>query len=85
MSVLNDFVIENGVLLQYTGADSEIVVPDCVESIKYGIFEDNTTITHITFPEHFKDIGRFCGCTALKSIAIPSGVERIRYRALRTN
>ena len=81
MGNIGDFVIEDDVLVQYTGNNSEIIIPDCVKNIKYGIFEDNTQITQITFPDHIKDIGRFCGCTALKSIILPHGVEEIRYRA----
>ena len=78
---VNGFVIENGVLVQYTGTDAHVVVPDAVERIRFGVFEDNTSITQVTFPKGIKDVGRFCGCTALKSITIPFGVESIRYRA----
>ena len=39
MSNQNDFVIENGVLIKYTGDDTDVVVPEGVTIIGNNSFE----------------------------------------------
>ena len=43
------FVIENGVLTAYTGAGGAIVIPSSVTEIGAKVFNENQTITSVTF------------------------------------
>ena len=36
----NDFIIENGVLVKYTGGTKNVVIPEGVEDIKDSAFSD---------------------------------------------
>ena len=73
MSNANDFIIENGVLLQYNGADSTVVIPDSVTAIEQEVFAWNLSITAVVIPEHVHYIGShaFCGCENLAAVNIP--------------
>lgn len=81
-----DFEIaENGVLMRYTGKDSEVIIPEGVSSVggfwtynQKGIFEDNTSIRKIVIPEGVKRIApdAFRG-SALEEIVIPDTVAEV--------
>jgi hypothetical protein len=38
MSNASDFVIENGILKEYVGSGGEVVIPEGVTGIAYGVF-----------------------------------------------
>lgn len=80
---LEDFQIENGVLIAYTGADEEVTVPDGVTEIGSKVFLNNTTAKKITLPETVTkiDTEAFRGCSALQTVNIPSGVTEIGNNA----
>lgn len=61
------FTIEDGVLTAYSGTDKNIVIPDGVTEIRTGVFQNNTDIESVTFPDSLKKIGDFAfsGCTNL--------------------
>lgn len=67
------FVIENGVLVSYTGNDSHVVVPDGVARIGENAFMGNETLTSITMPESVDFIcsGAFKNCCRLTDISFP--------------
>ena len=58
MSNANDFVIENGVLTQYSGSDSIIEIPECVTEIGEYVFSEAGKITKVVFPQGLVKIGR---------------------------
>ena len=63
MSEMKDFVIEDGVLIEYKGQDDNIIIPDGVTVIGSGAFK-NRAIKGITIPESvitIEDIA-FIGC-----------------------
>ncbi len=64
----SDFVVEDGILTAYTGTASKVVIPGNVHSIGEGVFEGNTAITSVSFPNHITSIGMraFYGCTNLQ-------------------
>ena len=66
----NDFVIENGVLIEYKGAGGKVVIPDGVTEIADRVFFYNDTITNITVPASVTKCGSRCfgACTSLKEI-----------------
>ena len=78
------FVIEDGVLIDYTGDAIEIVVPETVKELG-GAFEGNDNIISVTIGETVKKIGRsaFEGCSNLRTIKMKNGVEAIGARAFK--
>ena len=74
-----DFVIEDGILVEYKGDGGAVEIPSDVTSISGSVFKDNTSITQITLPENLQTIGAsaFSGCTALESISLPEGLKTI--------
>lgn len=79
MSSNNDFEIENGVLVKYTGAGGDVVIPDGVVSIGEEAFYSSVSLTSITIPDGVTSIGdgAFKCCTSLISIIIPNSVTSI--------
>jgi hypothetical protein len=75
----NDFVIEDGVLIEYKGDDSDVVIPDSVTSIGDYAFENCESLTNIEIPNSVTSIEKyaFWGCTSLTSIEIPNSVTSI--------
>lgn len=65
-----DFVVEDGVLVSFTGSAVTVKIPDDVYYIADGAFKDNTGITTLVLNNNIKIIGNeaFYGCTSLKSV-----------------
>ena len=80
---MSDFVIENGVLRDYTGAGGAIAVPSGVTAIGDGAFHYKREITSVTLPRGVKSIGKlsFLECRNLKAIALPEGLLKIESSA----
>lgn len=74
----SDFVIEDGVLLSYTGEDKSVTIPSSVRVVSYRAFADNKTIESVKFGSELYSIGdeAFYGCTSLKSV---ENADSIRY------
>lgn len=51
------FVIENGVLTAYKGAETEVIIPEEVTEIGADAFYRNQIITHVQLPSGLKKIG----------------------------
>ena len=79
MSDIKDFVIEDGVLEEYTGNDAEVVIPEGVTSIGDSAFSGCTNLTAITIPDSVTSIGNYAfgECTKLTTITIPDSVTSI--------
>ena len=79
-----EFRIERGVLVEYSGSDAELVLPDNITAIGEKAFKDNTALEVITIPAYVKAIGEECfsGCTNLKEVKLaPGRIHFIGYRA----
>lgn len=75
----NQPLIMNGILVDYSTAEGNVVVPDNVTVICENAFHKNENITSVTIPDGVSVIGRdaFSWCTSLKSIVIPDTVTTI--------
>ena len=74
-----NFIIENGVLVKYTGWQPYVEIPDTVTAIGKEAFLNNKTMMYVLIPDSVKSIGEsaFKGCTSLLSVSIPDSVESI--------
>ena len=79
----SDFVIEDGVLVDYTGPGGDVVIPDGVTSIGTFAFGACENLTNVTIPNSVTSIGEaaFEGCDNLTSITIPDSVTSIGHSA----
>lgn len=77
---MSDFLIQDNILMKYTGSDSSVVIPEGVTQIGSWAFTDNTNITSIVIPGSVTTIMNhaFSGCTQLKEISIPQSVKVIK-------
>ncbi len=80
---LPEFVIENGVLVEYNGEDWEVTIPEGVTSIGDNAFFGFSFVQSVDIPEGVTSIGMgaFQSCTALTSVSVPSSVTSIGSRA----
>lgn len=80
-SASSDFVIENGVLVEYQGPGGDVVVPDGVTEIGEAAFFDweGSNVTSVTLPIGVTKIDEhaFYECTGLTSITLPVGLKEI--------
>ena len=79
----SDFVIENGVLVDYKGTDEWITIPSNVHTIGDRAFLSNETLSGVTIPGTVKTIGEaaFGFCDNLRSVNIKSGTKTIKQDA----
>ena len=74
-----EFKVENGVLLSFSGEQHSVIVPEGVTVIGKEVFKGMSWITDITLPEGLTEIGEnaFKGCRKLERINIPSSLEKV--------
>lgn len=77
------FLIQNDELIQYSGTDTEVTVPNTVKKINKGAFYNCTNVTSVMLPDGLIEIEEqaFYGCSRLVSLTIPRDVARIGYWA----
>ena len=92
-ALMSDFEINNGVqlpwhgtrdgvLVKYHGSDESVVVPEGVKFVATGAFSGNEHVVSVRLPEGVEEIEEaFSDCPNLERVFLPSGVERIHYRA----
>ncbi len=74
-----DFIIENGVLLEYKGTGTHAEIPDGVTSIRKNAFSGSENLVSVRIPDSVKKVGfqAFRGCTSLTDIVFGKGIEEI--------
>ena len=74
-----EFLINNGVLVGYTGLAEEVVIPDGVTAIDDYAFANCAAITKVTMPDTVKTIGSraFYKCSAISEITLPDSVQTV--------
>ena len=76
----SDFVIQEGVLIGYTGSDTSVVIPEGVLTIADGAFRDNTTLQSVSAPSVTSvGNGAFENCPALQSASFPDATRIGEY------
>lgn len=72
------FEIEDGVLIQYYGNETNVIIPDGVTTINSSVFEYYDTITSITIPASVTHIGNYFGsnCPNLTKIYYKGSVAQ---------
>ena len=75
-----DFCIESGILTNYSGTKTDVVIPDTVKEIGEAAFKGNKTINSVVFPTGITKIGKqaFQNCLSLYKIDLGNtGVTEI--------
>ncbi len=69
------FVIENGILISYSGSDTEVTVPEGVTSISATAFEGNSSMKVLTLSSTVTVIENGClsACEALEEVRVADG------------
>ena len=83
MSIANEFIIENGILIKYVGPGGDVIIPEGVLQIRSRAFEGNENVTKILVPESVTRIGEFVfsKCSQLEEINLPNSLAEIGMRA----
>lgn len=76
---MSDFVVENGVLIEYKGKESKAVIPEGVKSIKSFTFCMCESIEEVIIPDSVTDMGdcAFYNCPNLVSVQLPRHITVI--------
>ena len=74
-----EFIIRDGVLTKYKGADETVVIPDGVRKISSSAFSGCHSITMLVIPDSVTCIDRysFVSCTNLKDVTLGFGIKEI--------
>lgn len=83
VSVLQEFVIENGILTKYNGLKSTVTIPANVTQIGNEAFKGCTNLTTVNIPKGVTSIGdnAFEGCRELTTVNIPASMTSIASNA----
>lgn len=75
----SDFKIEGSTLVKYRGDETQVTIPDRVEIIGEGAFEENDNIESVVIPNSVTWIERyaFWGCDNLKTVTLGKGIQEI--------
>ena len=81
----SDFDVRSGILVKYSGTDTDVTVPDSVSEIGAGAFENNTSLRSVTLHDKVYAIGdrAFYGCTSLSTVSGGNSVGRVGDMAFR--
>jgi len=74
-----DFVVRDGVLLEYRGAAGDVVIPQGVRVVAAQAFDKRRDVRRVYIPDGVKEIAgsAFFQCESLAYVRIPPSVEAI--------
>ncbi len=75
------FFIVGSSLLAYYGSSSDIIIPDGVETILYGVFDNNQSIKTVIMPKSIKNINNsaFSRCKNLSQIVFSKETKELDF------
>lgn len=75
----SDFKIQGSKLIKYRGDEVHVTIPNTVETIGEGAFEENDKIKSVVVPNSVTEIERyaFWGCDNLDTVTLGSGIKEI--------
>lgn len=77
-----DWVIVNGVVLEYNAQDTDIIIPNGVVAIgDYVFYGKNITSVYIPEGVEYIDVEAFASCENLTTVSLPSTLQYIFYGA----
>ena len=77
--------MKGSVLIEYTGEEKEVTVPEEVTHIAACAFSDCKRLEAVTLPDSLTEIGLCAceGCSRLREILLPDGVSKIGFDAFK--
>ena len=82
MSDPGDFVFSGGWLTGYKGSGGDVVIPEGITSIQWGMFQGREDLNSVVFPGSLNVSGDCCkNCVNLVSVTLQNGVKEIGYNA----
>ena len=84
---MRDFQIKDGVLVNYKGHDSDLLIPNGVTRIgAYSLSSAYWGLKNVRIPEGVTEIGKgaFYGCKDLECISLPDSLKSIEEKALQS-
>lgn len=79
-----EFIVSEGVLIGYTGEETDITLPEGITEIGENVFRNNKTVEKITFPDGIKKIGaQAFDNSVIKEIINTDSLEEIGEYAFR--
>ena len=87
----DDFFIDNGIIIEYTGSDADLVIPSVdaegnpITSIASRAFEKNKDLNSVVIPEGITELGMnaFGECSNLTEVSLPYSLKKSESGVLR--
>ena len=80
-----EFKIKNGVLVEYAGYSTDVVIPDVVNSIGYPGFLCSRSVVNVTIPDTVTSISKesFSNCDSLQNVIFGNSINNIDSEAFK--
>lgn len=81
--ILSDFYISGRILMKYRGTEERVCVPESIEIIGEGCFENNQAVDRVILPKSVREIHKnaFKNCVSMQTIELSEELEIIEKSA----